>query len=322
MRADFDALAVEEQTNLPFSSEHPGLMHACGHDIHTAWLLTTLKILVESDLVPIYNLRFIFEDGEENPITPPGAVHLIKNGALENVKEIYGLHIWANPDIEPGTFCSRFGPFLANSGRLGIYLKASGGHVARANEGVNCRRISHEIYKIIMEFTDKHLEGTANTDYAVEPTSILAGEPDGKSSNIMPSQLQDWWGIRTFLPRKKHEKFMKKLTDKIRKVGTQMGGEVKFKIISGHPALINRAQTVERIQQILQQNKQPVNINHPPILEGESFAYYLEKVPGSFWMLGAWQEGCGEHHQSTFNPDSNQFGKGVLFFLGITMAKN
>jgi len=142
LRADFDALPITENTDLEFASQNEGVMHACGHDIHTAWLLATMRAIAMGQVQPLCNIIFIFEDGEENPITDPGSKLIVDNGKLFSVSEIYGLHIWAHPNCEPGVFYTRSGALMGNSGRLGIYIHCAGGHVAEPHIGSNGLRIN------------------------------------------------------------------------------------------------------------------------------------------------------------------------------------
>jgi len=314
IRADFDALAISEKTNLPYSSTISGFMHACGHDIHTAWLLTTLDAVMNYDITLRKNVRFIFEDGEENPISQPGADYLIADGVLSNVTEIYGLHIWADPNCTPGTFYSKSGALLGNSGRLGMKLTCKGGHVASPNMGNNALRIYAEINEAL-----QNIKASFNPiePIVIEPTTVICGKPNGASSNIMPAEMEVWWGVRSMLPSKDHNEFITKIAETIKIITDKYQAKVEFTPISGHPSTINDPGSITVVQSILEQAGLNTNLNHPPVLGGESFGRYLEKVPGSFWMLGAYQEGCGFHHEPTFNPDEKQFSKGVEFFLSL-----
>jgi len=157
----------------------------------------------------------------------------------------------------------------------------------------------------------------------LEPATCHAGIPDGKSSNIMPAKVESWWGVRTMLPRKEHEEYLQTIMKEVRHVVERFPeASVEFKTIAGHPATINDSAKVTIVGGILKSNGAKVNIDHPPVLGGESFAYYLEKLPGCFWMLGAYQAGCGFHHEPDFNPDPEQFYKGVMFFLSIVTDQN
>jgi len=157
LRADIDALPIIEATGLPCESRMPGIMHACGHDIHSAMLLGFAKQVIEGKLglnnVELkHNLRLVFQRAEENPGTAPrpesgGEVMVKEDGVLDGIASAYGLHIWNNPEGTgvPGVFYGRSGAIMGNSGRFMVKIKARGGHVMKPHTGINCRRIADMI---------------------------------------------------------------------------------------------------------------------------------------------------------------------------------
>jgi amidohydrolase len=315
-RADIDALPVQEETGLPYASVVPGKMHACGHDVHTAMLLGAYRALVTSRIKCKHNIRFVFQRAEENPGTPPnpksGGQTLVEEGVLEGISHAYGLHIWNSPDSTPGVFYSRPGPFMGNSGRLKIAVKASGGHVAKPSGGVNVLRITQAIQNTL----DGYLARTLGPfePAALEPAILKAGT----GSNVMPAEAEMWYGVRTVLPGRMHELYMVEIEETIRSVVFMFpGASVQFERILGHPALINDTKSYKHVESVLLEANQITGF-HERILGGEDFAHYLDAeygVPGSFWFLGARKDGTGDHHAPTFNPDESVFWKGVLFWL-------
>lgn len=310
-RADFDALPVTEATGLPFSSTRPGKMHACGHDIHTAMLLVFLKCVAQGSVELNHNLRIVFQDAEENPGTAPepisGGDMLVKEGVCDGISSAHMLHIWATG--KSGVFSSRPGALLGNSGRIKFVIRATGGHAAQPHKGTNVLRITHEIQSVMDSIAARYLPPTEPT--ALEPVILNAG----KGSNVMPAEAELWFGCRTMLPRFEHALFMDAIELEVRAIVSRFpGASVEVTKINGHPSLINAEADFNRVRELLKDAGQSVSIE-PPLLGGEDFAHYLYKVPGSAWMLGAHQEGTGDHHAPTFNPDESVFWKGVYFWL-------
>lgn len=320
-RADVDALPVKESTGLKFASRVDGKMHACGHDVHSAMLLGGFFALAKGEAQPNRNIRFVWQRAEENPGTGPrpesGGEVLVKEGVLTDVSAAYGLHIWNNPEPKwgtPGVFYSRPGGFLGNSGRLQIKVSCSGGHAAKPYSGTNALRVTAAIQDRLNTFLARHL--APGEPGALEPVILLAGTATEtkNSSNVMPASAELWYGVRTALHRNAHNSLMAEVEQEVRYVAAQFGADVGFNRILGHPALINTPASFEQVSSILRDAGEQVEV-HGTILGGEDFAHYLYGVPGSFWMLGAYTPGTGDHHAPTFSPDESVFWKGVLFWL-------
>ena len=308
-RADVDALPIQEATGLPFASKNPGKMHACGHDVHSAMLLGAIQAIAMGMVTPKYNLRFVFQRAEENPVTESGGAMLVREGVLEGVSRVFGLHVWATG--KPGVFYYREGAFLGNSGRMKIMITTSGGHVAQPHKGVNALRVAHAVMSGLESFSVQTLG-------PIEPVSL---EPailkSGTASNVMPATAELWYGVRTLLPAKDHEEYLKKLEKQVQHIVAGFdGAKVECEKILGHPALHNTPEDVRVISNLLGRNGQQTE-EHPPVLGGEDFAHYLLNRPGAYFMLGAHQDGCGDHHMPTFNPDESVFWKGVLYWLSL-----
>ena len=310
-RADMDALPIQEETGLSFASENPGVMHACGHDCHTAMLLGAMQPIANGSVKPKKNIRFVFQRAEENPGTDPepisGGDMLVRENVCEGISSAHMLHIWATG--QRGVFSSRPGAMLGNSGRIKFFIKTTGGHAALPNDGSNALRVTHAIQNAMDSFAARHLPPTEPA--ALEPVILNAG----KASNVMPAKAELWYGCRTMLHRERHAEFMDKIENEVKATVARFpGASVEVTKIMGHPALLNDEEDFDRVRTLLEKTGEAVAIE-PPLLGGEDFAYYLYRVPGSAWLLGANQKGCGNHHTPTFNPSEDVFWKGVLFWL-------
>lgn len=311
-RADVDALPVQEATGLPFASKIPGMMHGCGHDIHAAMLLGFVKMIGECQLQLRHNLRLVFQRAEENPGSKPrpesgGDVLVNQDNVLDGISKAFALHIW-EPGT-PGVFYSRSGSFMANSDRLHITVKTSGGHVAMPNLGVNAARVTHAVMNM-MEYLPGQLLGPMEP-VSLEPAIIQAGT----ASNVMPAKAELWYSCRNFLPPEKRADFFNQLSGRLQILdGAFSNTQVTCELIEGHPALFNTQEEVVYVQHLLA-NAEEVYEEHERVLGGEDFAYYLQQKPGALVLLGANQPGCGGHHSPTFNPDESVFWKGVFFWL-------
>lgn len=321
-RADIDALPIQEKTDLPYASRVPGKMHACGHDVHAAILLAAIKAIAEGELMITRNIRCVFQRAEENPGTPPqdisGGKALVDDNVLENVSHVYGLHIWAKG--ESGKFMTRPGAILGNSGRVQIDFtwKDGGGHVAYPHVGGNAAKLVLVAANVIEIFKSNLIDPLQ--PYSLELTGLQAGQ-GLQSSNIMPAVGSLTYAVRTMLKGEDAFDYKRRIEILLRNVLENIPGVgLKFHWKEGHPSTVNDSDEVRWVKCLLENCGQVSDDEFPPILGGEDFSYFLKGKPGCFWFLGADQEGCGGHHQPTFNPDPCVFWKGCLYWLLIATA--
>jgi amidohydrolase len=311
-RADVDALPIQEETGLTFASWNPGVSHACGHDMHTAMLLGAMRAIASGAVQPVHNLRFVFQRAEENPGSAPrpesGGKVLVEEGVLEGISHVYGLHIRA--DKPAGVFMSRGGPMMANSDRLKVEIFCTGGHVKDPHIGSNTIDIGVRICQ--------ELEGFAlRTLGPNEPVSLVpAIFQSGTASNIRPNRAELWFAVRNMLSEGARRAFHCELRDRIEYiVGGYKGAHSTVTYVYGHPALINEERSFRYVSSLLSEATYSVT-EAERSFGGEDFAYYLQKVPGSFWYIGAENPDMpGGHHTATFNPREEEMEKGVAFWL-------
>ncbi len=309
-RSDTDGLPIEEATNLSFSSEHKGVMHACGHDFHIAMLLASFKAITLGAVIPKANIRFVWQRAEECGRNPSGGSLLVKNGVCDNIDFAYGLHISSTLDLN--LFCSRQHLMMSNSSYIDFTISCSGGHVMRPDLGSNGISLMIDILS--------HMKGFEKLFFG--PEEPIAFVPSiataGTTQNIRPNSAHLCFAIRNFLTEQKRTAFIKAVRQKIETI-VSLYSTAKlssFDFYPGYPALYNDPNNYFFVEDALhEQGFQTAPL--PPLFSGEDFAYYLQEVPGSFWCLGAKQGECFDHHTPQFNPSEASLPQGTAFWLTL-----
>ncbi len=310
LRADMDALPIHETTDLPYRSVNEGVMHACGHDAHTAMLLGTAFIL--NDLRDKFSgtIKLVFQPGEEK--LPGGASLMIKEGVLDDVDLIIGQHVY--PDLPCGEVGFHAGPYMASSDEVNITVKGRGGHAAKPAERDNALLAAA---KIVSKLSELYPE--KGGDVVLAFGSFIA---DG-TYNVIPSEVNLKGTMRTFDEEKR-----KALKDNILKVSkaiaSEYGCEAEVIIEQGYPSLKNDVKLTEKCaafaKDVLGEDKVK---NLPQLMTAEDFAWYSQKVPACFYRLGTSNPEKGisaKQHTSNFNIDENSMRIGIETMVWITQA--
>jgi amidohydrolase/hippurate hydrolase len=282
LRADMDALPIEEQTDLDFKSINPGVMHACGHDFHTSILLGTAILLSQNRHQIKGNIKLIFQPGEEK-LT--GAKKMIEAGVLENpsVDGIIALHCW--PDLPAGSIAIRKGPITAAADFLDIKVKGKAGHAAHPNKCVDPIVIAGHIVSTLQTVVSREV---APTDPAVVTIGTING---GTASNVIPSSVHMSGMIRTVNPDL--QKRMPEIISRIvTKTAESMNGEAEVSYTSATPPLISDDAMVDLIDEVVTGtlgSEKLVYLENPS-LGSEDFSFYAEKTPGVLFRLGTHNE--------------------------------
>jgi amidohydrolase len=297
LRADMDALPVVERTDVPFRSvakssyrgEEVGVMHACGHDSHTAVLMGVAEVLVKSRASLRGNVLFIFQPAEEG--APPGEVggasEMLKAGIFEKYKPevAFGLHAWAS--LNTGIIGYRGGPFMAGSQAWKMVVNGKQTHGSRPWQGVDPIVVTAQIINAMQTVVSRQVDITQNP--AVVSAGIIKG---GVRNNIIPDSVEVIGTIRTFDARQKQQIFdaMKRLVENTAEAN---GATATFEFDPyANPVTFNDPELTARVLPSLKKVAGAENVKEIPLITGaEDFAYYGEKIPSFFFMVGVTPKG-------------------------------
>tara|TARA_B100000953_G_scaffold51449_1_gene39706 strand:- start:3011 stop:4171 length:1161 start_codon:yes stop_codon:yes gene_type:complete len=309
LRADMDALPMQETSGLSFSSKHDGVMHACGHDGHMAMLLGAAKILSQMDKELTGTIRFIFQPAEEGE---GGARYMIEDGCLEGVDEIYGIHVWNYQPV--GEVGAKEGPILAAADLFDIIIKGVGGHGATPQGTVDAVIVAAHLIQALQTIVSR------NTN-PLESTVITIGEINGGHNfNIIADKVRLAGTTRAYT-KENRSMIQRRMQEIIDGIAKSFGAEITFNYTDGYPPTINHAGPVKKVLQAAGKVVGP-GAGEPYLsMGGEDFSYYLQKVPGCFFFVGSAPDGQKQfstpHHCSHFNMDESALSVGTSVYLHL-----
>lgn len=315
LRADMDALPIEETNQVPYKSTNPGVMHACGHDVHTSSLLGTARILANLKDSFEGTVKLIFQPGEEK--IPGGASLMIKAGVLENPApaNIIGQHVM--PALPAGKIGFREGMYMASADEIYVTVKGKGGHAAMPDKNIDPILIASHIIIALQQIISR------NCDPRI-PSVLSFGKIMGMgATNVIPNEVKIEGTFRTLDEnwRAEAHKKMKKMAEAI---AEGMGAVCEFNILNGYPFLRNNPALTERLKSFATDYVGKDNIVDLDIwMAAEDFAYYTQKVDACFYRLGTGNEQKGITsgvHTPTFDIDETALpiGSGLMAYLAIS----
>ncbi len=304
LRSDMDALPITEATGLPFASKNAGKMHACGHDAHTAIGLGAAMVLSELKNELNGEVRFLFQPSEER--NPGGAPFMIEAGALEGVSEIYGLHVLSQADAGTVGFCP--GEMMASADELYITIRGRSGHGARPQYAIDPVVTTAQVILGLQTLISRNLDPFA---HGVITIGSVHG---GFAPNIIPNEVKLVGTLRS-MSKEWREYAHKRVNEIIQGIAQSAGCEADVHIDLGYPVLKNSetetlfaagcAEELFGADRVFQAER---------LMGAEDFAYYLEKVPGTFYRLGIRNTAQGitaDIHNDHFTIDESSLKAGV-----------
>jgi amidohydrolase len=295
LRADFDALPIQDEKDVPYKSLIPGVMHACGHDGHTATLLVLAKVLYEARETLQGTYVMIHQHAEE--YAPGGAISMIEDGCLEGVDVIFGTHLWAT---EPtGTIQYRIGPIMAAADRFEIAIQGIGGHGAQPHKTKDAIVAGAQLVSNLQQIVSRRVDPV---DSAVVTVGSFVAE---NAFNVIADKAKLIGTVRTF-----NESTRDFIASEIEKVvhGTCLATDCSYDYLyeKGYPAVVNHGVETEFLIDCATKVPEVTKIEESDLqMGGEDFSYYLKQVKGTFFFTGAKPETDGSypHHHPRFDFD-------------------
>ncbi|MBI5541881.1 MAG: amidohydrolase [Bacteroidia bacterium] len=317
IRADIDALPITEQNNCSYKSQNSGVMHACGHDVHTASLMGTILILNElkSDVSGKY--LFIFQPAEEK--LPGGAKQMLEEGVFKEYKPDFVIAQHVNPSMKVGTVGFKSGMYMASTDEIYITVKGKGGHAAMPHQLIDTVLISSHIIVALQQIVSRKA-------FAATPTVLSFGKIIANgATNIIPDEVNIEGTFRTM-----NEEWRKEALNEIelmsKSIARSMGGDCDVRIMHGYPSLINNESVTEKARKFSQEYLGKDNVIDMDIrMTAEDFSYFAQEYPSTMYRLGTANNNEDTNfplHSSRFNIDESvlAFTHGIMAWIALNLT--
>lgn len=311
LRADFDALAIQDEKDVSYKSKHPGAMHACGHDGHTATLLILAKVMKDYQEDLQGTIVFLHQHAEEE--TPGGAISIVASGKLDHVDAVFGNHLWATTTL--GTMETRKGVFMAGTDRFEITIQGQGGHGAYPHQTKDAIVIGAEVVSQLQNIVSRRID-------PLETAVITVGRFDaGTTFNIIANKATLIGTVRYLDPD--IQRIVKEEMERVVKgicIANNADYELNYAV--GYPPVMNYEEETDLVFQASKQIPEvKKSLEVSPQMGGEDFAHYLTSKPGAFFFTGAKKEGHSyPHHHPKFDFDEKAMPIAAKMLIGAYFA--
>ena len=309
LRADMDALPIQEETGLPFASEIEGRMHACGHDGHTSMLVGAAHVLAGMRDQLGGTVKFVFQPAEEGG---GGGKVMVDEGVADGVSSIFALHLW--PGLPFGKVATKEGPIMAAADAFEMEIKAAGGHGAMPHLGSDAIAIAAQVVTALQTVVSREVD-------PVEPAVLTVGEIGaGTAFNIIPDRARLGGTVRT-LNADLRKRMPERMEELARGVAKGMRGDADLDYTFSYPVTINDEDAAGRVLSVAEElfGGESILELPNPSMGAEDFSYFLEKVPGAFIWLGVGEDVSGLHTSHlAFDEEILPRGSALLAALALS----
>lgn len=309
LRADIDALPIQDEKTSEYASSVPGVMHACGHDGHTAELLAVARYYSLHREETAGTRVFLFQPAEET--LPGGAVGMIADGALDGVDAVYGVHLWT--PFPSGAAATRPGPFMASPDEFEVEIVGRGGHGGLPHQSVDALVAGAHLVVALQTIVSRNVDPLES---AVVSVGMLNA---GSARNVIAERCTLAGTVRTFTPEARAH-IRQRIEEVARHVGAMHGAEAKVAYYEGYPPVVNDAAEAERFFRVASSILEPGDVRRcDGIMAGEDFSYYLRERPGCFFFVGAGAEdgSSAPHHHPRFDIDEKAMLTAAKLLVGV-----